>query len=406
MQTTTSPAVWWTYLRWMLGTFVFTIAIVGAFNIFIDPLGVFNLAKVDGVNSIKPNLDHQRELTRYVNACRSFADTGIFGNSRAGIGFDPESPALTTRSLQAFNHAIPGTGARTTYQQIIWLQAADRLPKTVFIGVDFFDFLGGTNPRALPTLGTTPAPERGMRFFAESVFSITGLRDSISTLLVQRSKYPATLTDRGFNPLFNYVPEIAHNGHYAMFRQRAEDNIRNLKRKPLRLRPDQGAISDEESVTEASLARLASTGTKTYIIIYPYHAQIRLIIERLGMGRLFSEWKRLILGIAERQSTIRGHIEVWDFSGISSETLEEIPVKGDYRTQLNYFWEAGHFKKELGDLALARVLGKPGNFGVKLDPSTLESWLAEDQKRMGDILDTPSNLLAEVANVIATQTAE
>lgn len=403
MQATILPAVWQSYLRWMLCTVAITITTVGSINLFIDPLGVFRLPKAVGVNLIKPNLDHHRELTRYVNACRTITDTGIFGNSRAGIGFDPESPALATKGLQAYNHAIPGTGARTTYQQILWLQAADCLPKTVFIGVDFFDFLGGSNPRPLPTLVTSPAPKTDIRFFSESVFSISGLRDSISTLLVQKSKYAAILTNRGFNPLLNYIPEIAQNGHYAMFRQRAEENLKSLKRKPLRLSPIQGSLSDDASVTEASLARLASAGSTTYLIIYPYHAQLRIMIEQLGMGELFSEWKRLILGIAIRQSTDHGNVEVWDFSGISPETLEMIPVKGDYKTQLHFYWEAGHFKKELGDLALARVLGKPGNFGVKLNTSKLESWLAEDRKLMRTLLNTPSNLLTEVANVIETQ---
>jgi hypothetical protein len=404
MQATTLPAMWTSYLRWMLYTCVLAIATVGAFNAFMDPLGVFNFPRVVGVNSIKPYLDHHRELTRYENSRRVCADTGFFGNSRAGIGFDPESPALAARGLQAYNHAIPGTGARTTYQQLLWLQATGCLPKTAFIGVDFFDFLGGALPRALPTLDTIPAPKKDMRFFAESVFSIAGLRDSLSTLLVQRLKFPAIVTDHGFNPLLNYIPEIAQNGHYAMFRQRAEDNVRSLKRKPLRLRPDQGGRSDDEAVTEASLARLASAGSTTYVIIYPYHAQIRLLIERLGMGELFSAWKRLIFEIAMHQSTKDGVVEVWDFSGISPETLEEIPIKGDYKTQLKYFWEAGHFKKELGDLVMARVQGMPGNFGIKLNPSTLESWLAEDRRRMDEIRDTPSHLLAEVNNVIATQT--
>ena len=44
-------------------------------------------------------------------------------------------------------------------RQILWLQAANCLPKTVFFGVEFFDFLGGDRPRPLPTLQTAPEPE-------------------------------------------------------------------------------------------------------------------------------------------------------------------------------------------------------------------------------------------------------
>ena len=74
-----------------------------------------------------------------------------------------------------------------------------------------------------------------------------------------------------------------------------------------------------------------------------------------------------------------GKVEVWDFSGVSPETLEAIPTRGDRKTHLNYYWEAGHFKKELGNLVIDRLLGKQNDFGIKLDSGNIESWLAEDR---------------------------
>lgn len=396
-----SSKTWASYLRWMLTTAFVVIVTVGAFNALIDPLGVFASPRISGVNAIKPYLDHHRELSRYQGARRQCASTGIFGNSRAEIGFDPKGPAMATHGLSAFNHAIPGTGASTSYRQIIWLQSANCLPKTIFLGVEFFDFLGGSVPPLLPTLETDPAPQRDSRFLAESVFSITGLRDSLTTLLLQRSRYPATSTDRGFNPLFNYIPEVEHSGHYALFRQRAEENYRNWTRKPLRLRPIEGGVSDDEATIDAILSVATQEGSTTYVIIYPYHAQIRMMIERLGMGELFADWKRLVVAIAERNAEHGGKVEVWDFSGVAPETLEAIPAKGDRQTHLTHYWEAGHFKKELGDLVIDRLLGKRSNFGIKLNSENIDSWLVEDRNRVLAILATPSPLLNEVDDVLA-----
>lgn len=396
-----SSKTWASYLRWMLTTAFVVIVTVGAFNALIDPLGVFASPRISGVNAIKPYLDHHRELSRYQGARRLCASTGIFGNSRAEIGFDPKGPAMATHGLSAFNHAIPGTGASTSYRQIIWLQSANCLPKTIFLGVEFFDFLGGSVPPLLPTLETDPAPQRDSRFLAESVFSITGLRDSLTTLLLQRSRYPATSTDRGFNPLFNYIPEVEHSGHYALFRQRAEENYRNWTRKPLRLRPIKGGVSDDEATIDAILSVATQEGSTTYVIIYPYHAQIRMMIERLGMGELFADWKRLVVAIAERNAEHGGKVEVWDFSGVAPETLEAIPAKGDRQTHLTHYWEAGHFKKELGDLVIDRLLGKRSNFGIKLNSENIDSWLVEDRNRVLAILATPSPLLNEVDDVLA-----
>lgn len=395
-----SAQTWATYLRWMLTSTFLVVAAVGVVNVFIDPLGVFDSPHIAGVNALKPHLDHHRELSRYQGARRMCADTGIFGNSRAEIGFDPENPAITARGLSAFNHAIPGTSAGTTYRQIIWLKSTNCLPKTIFFGVEFFDFLGGSEPQSLPIPEPVLPPQRDSRFFAESVFSTSGLRDSLNTLLLQRSRYPAISTDRGFNPLFNYIPEVEQSGHYVLFRQRAEENARNWSRKPLRIRPIKGGVSDNEAQINAILSVATQEGGVTYVIIYPYHAQIRMMIERLGMGELFAEWKRLIVAIAERNTESEGKVEVWDFSGVVPETLEAIPARGDRQTRLNHYWEAGHFKKELGDLVIDRLLGKNGNFGIKLDSGNIESWLLEDRKRVLAILTKPSPLLNEVDDLL------
>lgn len=396
----TASHTWVSYLRWFLISFILAISAAGALNIFIDPLGVFAAPRITGLNAIKPHLDHHREFARYQNAVRVCADTGIFGNSRAEIGLDPENKALVAHKAAAFNHAIPGTGPQTTYQQILWLEAANCLPKTIILGVDFFDFLGGAARNALPTLQTSPPPQLNRGFFADSVFSIAGLGDSLATILAQHSHYPATTTDRGFNPLLNYIPEVGKSGAYIFFRQRAEENIRRWRQKPLRLRPEQGGASDDEATLDAILARLSRADTTIYVIIYPYHAQIRVLAERLGMGELFADWKQLLISIAERNARPGVRIEVWDFSAIAPETIEAIPPKGDRQTRLNYYWEGGHFKNQLGDRVLERLLGKPGDFGVKLDSGNIERWVAEDRSRVRSFIAADGPLNDEVDDLL------
>ncbi|BAL25885.1 hypothetical protein [Azoarcus sp. KH32C] len=391
---------WGSYLRWTLATLVLVVASAGAINVAIDPQGVFDSPRVAGLNAVKPYLDHHRELARWQAARRVCASAGIFGNSRAEIGFDPENEGFARRGLSAFNHAVPGTSAELSLRQINWLDAAGCMPKTVVLGVEFFDFLGGARPRPLAARPTEPAPRPDLRFLAESVFSVSGLRDSLDTMLLQHASYPATLTPRGFNPLLNYIPEVAQNGHYVLFRQRAEENVRSWLRKPRRLQPVEGGASENEQVLDAILARSARAAATTYLVIYPYHAEIRMMLERLGMGELFAEWKKSIVAIAARHAAAGGRVEVWDFSGIAPETLESIPARGDRRTRMQYYWEAGHFKKALGDRVLARLLGDENGFGVRLDSSNADRWIAEDRARVQALLAEPSPLLAEVDAVL------
>ena len=89
------------------------------------------------------------------------------------------------------------------------------------------------------------------------------------------------------------------------------------------------------------------------------------------------------------------------FSGITPETLEAIPSAGDRRTHLRYYWESGHFKKELGDRAMARILGNPVDFGVQLRGETIDAWVAEDRRSVQALLATPGPLQAEVDDIVA-----
>ena len=398
------PHTWRSYLVSMLASALAMVCLVGGFNVLMDPMSVFNSPKWPGVNADKPYLTHHRELARFYKARRWCGDSAILGNSRAEIGFDPTSPAFAAARLRPFNHAIAGTGLNTSHRQLLWLAAEKCIPQTIFLGVDFFDFLGGTALQPPQSMQSYPRPALDTGFWTEAIFSLTGLRDSVATLMLQRNRFASTTTDRGFNPLLEYVPEAQRSGYFPLFRQRAGENLTNWARKPARLRPVTGGPSEDEAVLEGILAQGQSTGSKMVLIIYPYHAQIRLMVERLGLGALFADWKRQVFEAAQRQSGKGGKIELWDFSGLSPETLEEIPAKGDRATQLRFYWEGGHFKKELGDRLISRVLGGPGEFGVRLSTSEqLERWLALDRLQVQQRLAAPSRLLTDVDEVFAAR---
>jgi len=388
------------YLRWMFCTAALLVAAVAVFTLLVDPLGVFGSPRVAGLNAVKPHFEHDRELTHWMGARRLCAKTGLFGNSRAEIGLNPLSPSLLAHGLDAYDNAIPGTSADLSYRQLKWLAEAGCMPRTVFLGVDFFDFLGAQAAPAMSALDAAPAPRIDASFIAQNVLSLTGLQDSLETLAIQHSRHPATLTDRGFDPLDNYVAEVEHNGAYALFRQKAQDNIRTWKRLQPRIQPAAGGLCDTEQGIDAFVARARAADAKVYLVIYPYHAETRLIIERLGLGALFAQWKKRMVDLAARHQVPGQAIELWDFSGLSPQTLEAIPPPDDRHTQLRWFWEAGHFKSALGDVALARMLGEPNGFGVRLDGGNIDDWIRRDRADVLALMATPSPLMREVDSLL------
>ena len=382
---------------------VSSMALCGALNVFIDPLGVFAAPRISGINSLKPYLDHHQDLARWMAAKRLCPSAAIFGNSRAQIGFDPEHPAFHNAGLEAFNHAIPGSSVNLAFNQLNWLIEAGCTPKVAILGIEFFDFLGATSPATpLSASNTEPAPRFDGRFFAETVFSVSGIRDSVNTISLQRAEHPATISPRGFNPLLNYIREVEQSGHHQLFRQRAEENLKSWKRKVPRVQLETGMSPDYASL-EGFLSLASKSGIKVYVVTYPYHAEIRMLMERIGLGDVFSEWKKSLLLETQKFSHQGAEIQVWDFSGISRYSLEVIPAYGDKQTQLEYYWEAGHFKKALGDKMIQQILAGDAGFGVKLQDAMLNDWLEKDRAQAKSELAQPSSLLTEVNHLLTLQ---
>lgn len=387
---------WRDYLAWMFAAAFAAIAASAAFTLFMDPLALYGAPRVAGVNAVKPYLDHHRQLARWHAARRACATVGFFGNSRAEIGFDPEAPVLKRQGLVAFNHAIPGSGLGLAARQLGWIEDAGCGPRVVVLGVDFFDFLGGPAPEG----AASAAPPRvDARVVAETVFSVTAVRDAFTTLGLQHARYPATLTPLGFNPLLNYIPEVGKSGHYALFRQRAVENRKRWEKLPARLDPPGGGPSEEALALERFLAR-ARPAQAVHLVIYPYHAEIRLMLEAMGLTGLFEEWKARVLAQARAADPTGTRVRVWDFSGLSPETLEPIPAPHDRRTALQWYWEAGHFKKALGDRMLARMLDESDPFGVELRSETLAATVAQDRRRVTQAWRAGGPLVREVESVL------
>jgi hypothetical protein len=106
-----------------------------------------------------------------------------------------------------------------------------------------------------------------------------------------------------------------------------------------------------------------------------------LQLDDAGLWSLFEQWKRDITDFADAARSQGGRVTVWDFGCAHRLTAEPIPDEGDRKTEMRWYWEAGHFKKQLGDLVLDRILGEAlpaeaSDFGIDLVPGTVETRIA------------------------------
>jgi len=373
------------------------------FDLVVDPYRMVDLVDVPGLNARKPEAEHQIRLLKAYDVERAHARTLLMGNSRVEVGLDPESIALAAAPHPIYNMAIPGAGLR---EQIRYFQHARAAGPVQFIvlGLDFVDFLtwptvSARSPRErapyeerlLVLDDGTPNPERLRALVHDATtafFSFAAFRDSVLTVLEQ-GPGNSDRTPLGFNPLEEYNSIVHREGHYALFYQRDQENIAQRARGPKDVRLGDGRPGPELEELRRLLAFCRAQRIGVLLFIHPYHARLIETFRITGLWPAFETWKRELVRLIEedrRANPDTVPLQLWDFSGIGPWTSETVPEEGDTRTEMRWYWEAGHYKKSLGDLALDRMLSPEHapagatDFGMTLTAANLEAVLAADRR--------------------------
>lgn len=337
-----------------------------ALVVIVDPYGLYGLVQRTGFNAVKPGLSRYQVQIKHQHALRLRPRVVILGNSRAEIGLDPAAPAFAAARGSVYNLAIPGTGLGTSASQYTQLLAAGVKPRTVILGVEFMDFL---ETQAGPVAKAKPAGAPFWQF--DVLFSLASVKDALHTLRIQHDAEAASLSPDGFNPLKEYGAHVRNDGYHKMFAQRAQENAVSFRRRSAAtLAPADFAL------LRGFLRQAAGSDADIKLVIYPYHAQLLAMLEQAGLWPLFEQWKeQLVQEIAGVEASRPGaSIALYDFSGFGPYNCERIPGADERSLATHWYWEAGHFKKALGDMVLGRVLAPAEDappFGMRLEHATL-----------------------------------
>jgi hypothetical protein len=351
---------------------------VAAFNVVIDPYGLFDLVRVEGVNEKKALAYTHKRLAKQVRAERLQPKTVLLGNSRIDVGFDPQSERWPAIMRPVANIGIPGDGMDKV--ETSYAFATQYLhPTTIFIGLDFFDFLSAAPPLAESRLSVEP--EIGAAVLAhlpETVFSITALLDSGKTLLAQHNQFSTEMTPNGFNTMQNYVGEVRQVGQWAMVDFKNRQHAEYLRNRAAAITQANGQAAAPMVHLRNIMADAANRGQRVILFTYPMHGHFYAMLFKSGHWDLLEEWKRTLLAEwqAVRATAPDWETEFWDFAQLTDQTTEAAPLPGQRSQTMQWYWETGHFKAKLGDRLISIMTGDAGEgFGVRLGLQTIDAHL-------------------------------
>jgi len=374
--------------------------LASAFVVAVDPYRLYRFLEKPGFNQVKPPPERYREEIKLSNAAAIGANAFIAGNSRAEIGFNPDFAARHARGLSFYNIALSGTDITTARRQLQYLREHGQAPLVTILGVEFLDFLAHPSAAAPATHAADD-----WKWKVDALFSLASLTDAVRTLRIQHAQDPESISPRGHNPLLEYRRYAREQGYYALFQQRAMENARSYLDKPRSLRAS-GKVKGIEDL-RALLDGAIEDKSALHVVIYPYHAQILAMFELSGLWPLFDEWKRMLAEEIHRAN--RAHpgqqLVLWDFSGYSPYHCERIPGKNE-KTETRWYWEAGHFKQQLGDEVLARVIASAPAavpaFGFRLGVNNFEQNRQRIERERAECAASYPQLFAEARALIDT----
>ena len=387
---------------WVMSTLALLFAVV-AVNLVVDPYGLFRIVDLPGLNRIKSQAGERAALFKRTGVERMRPASLVLGNSRAEIGFDPESPAWPESARPVFNLALPGAGIAAVADELAEaLRSAS--PRLVVVGLDFLDFR--VDPSSDESFTAQPANADSIRELGEraaTLLTLSALADSLATIRTQREPYAASLTDAGFNPKRDYIGVSRREGYFAMFRQRDQENARAYLRGPKGIFQAGKRPAPAFDAVDNIIALARSRGISLRLVVYPYHVHTLMLFQLTGLWPAYEDWKRELV---RRVDAARGtmDIELWDFTGFSPYTDEQVPRPGDTRTDLQWYWEAGHFKKSLGDLLLANMFDKPNNldqWGRRLTGRNLDELLRQQREARDDHVRTHPDDVTALETLVA-----
>jgi len=379
------------YLVHLTATCGLMLALVALFNLIVDPNDFWRLVRHPGFNLPKARPAGQIAQRKLFSAVAFRPEAVILGNSRADIGFNPAHPDLQRRAGRTYNLAVPGAGIDASANLLAGLCSEVR-PNLVLFGVDFIDFLSAPGDSKEDT---APSQLRTRPTFVDRLqwlLTADATMESARSLRAQLAAFPQVMLPDGFNPLHDYIPIARSAGYQALFEQRLQENISAYRG----VRMTSGEPGATEAPEVRALRRMIRTagkcGAELVLVTYPYHSQLLLLFDELGLWPQFEQWKRVIVRVVDEERARDESLKVrlFDYAYFSGPSQEAIPAAGDRSSEMRWYWEAGHFKKTLGDRVLATVLAgvdsptaKATLNGLVISGANVESWLAEvrQQKR-------------------------
>lgn len=366
------------WIKIVLVLLVFVGGFIGSFNYLIDPYGLY---KTKYFNFDKIKQSNKMRLIKAIKTKEVKPTSICLGTSRTEYGYDTTHQYFTKPS---YNLATSGSSMYENLMNVKYALKQGNLKKVLLV-VDYRMF---NNP-------TQKSIQDFESYFNNNkiyslLFSIDVLKDSLLTA-IGGSNSSIYLDNGQRDHNHNWENILENGGHLATMKKDEEKYYKDYPINYTYKDTKKESFPDFEEIVKLSY----ENNIELDIIFGPSHIrQWEALNYYLGYDK-WLQWKKDVVlsvnKIANQQSKAslenKKQFRIMDFSVYHKLTAEKVPTNKN--TKMKYHWESSHYKNELGQIVLNRLVGdsKFKDFGVELNLENIDEHLEQQKIKRHKFID-------------------
>lgn len=363
------------WIKIFFGLSFFVAILIGGVNYIVDPYGIYKT----NIFLNKPEQDKNIRLAKVVKV-EEFKPVSIsLGTSRTEYGYDPNHQYF---SKPSYNLAV---SAASLYENRLYLEHAIKQGnlKEVILVADWRMF---NDPKM--TKSNDFEDFFNTKNIYKQLFSVDLFKSSLNTIIKQKVK-SSYLENGQRDWYFNQENIDKQGGHLKVMNKDEKDYYRNSNYKfnsNIYQDTQKSSFEDFRKILELCY----KNSIKLDIIFGPSHIRQWEAYDYYQDIETWYKWKKDVILFVEKigKEQEKNPYRIMDFSIYHELTAETVPTNP--KEKMKYHWEASHYKKELGDIVLDRLLdiSPYKDFGVELNSENIDFHIQNLREDRVKFIDT------------------
>ncbi|MDX4057344.1 hypothetical protein Q6A77_01525 [Aliarcobacter skirrowii] len=363
------------FLKIVLVLSFFVAILIGGVNYIVDPYGIYKT----NIFLNKPEQDKNIRLAKVLKVEELKPVSISLGTSRTEHGYDPNHEYF---SKPSYNLAV---SAASLYENRLYLEHAIKQGnlKEVLLVADWFMF-----NTILMTKSSDFEDSFNIENIYKQLFSVDLFRSSLNTIIKQKVK--SSYLENGQRDWYSNQENIDKRGGHLKVMNKDEKGLYSNSKYNFNSNIYQDTKKDSFEDFRKILELCYQNNIKLDIIFGPSHIRQWEAFDYYQDIETWYKWKKDVVLFVEKiaKEQQKNPYRIMDFSIYHELTAETVPTNP--KEKMKYHWEASHYKKELGDIVLDRLLNISPykDFGVELNSENIDFHIQNLREDRVKFIDT------------------